>query len=396
MKSERVLFLIAAVILIAGGLISSGFFGFNWSAVDKYLHLSQPSSSTVASQPVKIVSEESVIIDVVKKATPSVVTVSIIQAPQTGKTFQFNPFNSFSPPFDFGQGSGGGGNQGSQNQPQDIGSGFIVTSDGLIITNKHVVSDAGSKYKVVTADNKTYDVVKIYRDPANDLAVLKINAGGLSTVEMGDSGKIQVGQLAIAIGTALGQFRSTVTTGVISGLGRGISAGSPFEGSVEQLDNVIQTSAAISPGNSGGPLLNSGGQVVGVNAAVARDGQNIGFAIPINVIKDALKNFNSTGAFNRPYLGIRFKTVTKDLAVMNNIPEGTYVSEVVAASPAEKVGIQQGDIIINIDNTRLSGTNNDLAKIVSGKKVGDRLDITVNRDGKNLSFKIALGNQSDQ
>lgn len=393
MKTERILLLIAAVILVAGGFVSSGIFGLNWQSVDRYLHLPVSSGSAVTNQPVKIISEESVIIDVVKKATPSVVTVSIMQSPQTGRTFQMNPFNPFSMPFDFGPQSQG---PAKPSEPQDIGSGFIVTNDGLIITNKHVVSDTTAKYKVVTSDNKTYDVVKIYRDPANDLSILKINAEGLTPVEMGDSGKIQVGQLAIAIGTALGEFRSTVTTGVISGLGRGISAGSPFEGSVEQLDNVIQTSAAISPGNSGGPLLNSSGQVVGVNTAVAQDGQNIGFAIPINVIKDALKNFNSTGAFNRPYLGIRFKTVTKDLAVMNDIPEGAYVAEVITGSPAEKAGIEQGDIITDIDNKRLSGTNNDLAKIVSGYKVGDSLNIKVNRDGKVLSFKIALGNQSDQ
>ena len=395
MKNERILLIAAAIVLVAGGIISSGILGVNWQTVDNYLHLPQISKNTspaTSGQTVKIVSEESVVIGVVKKATPAVVTVSMIQQSQTSSFFQFNPFDPFSP-FSPGPNDGAGN---APNQPQDIGSGFMVEADGLIITNKHVVSDTTAKYRVVTADNKTYDVAKIYRDPANDLAILKINASGLPTVEMGDSGKIQVGQLAIAIGTALGEFRSTVTTGVVSGVGRGITAGSPFEGSVEQLDNVIQTSAAINPGNSGGPLLNSSGQVIGVNTAVAQNGQNIGFAIPINVIKDALKTFNQTGQFNRPFLGIRFKTVTKKLAIMNDIPEGAYVVEVVSGSPAAAAGIKPGDIITQIDNTRLAGQTNDLAKIISNKKVGEEISLTVNRDGKEINLKVRIGNQSAQ
>lgn len=393
MKVNRLILGLAALILVVGGLVSSGVFGLNWKLVNRYFKVPSVSAPQVLNnERVKIVSEESVVIDVVKKASPAVVTVSITQPANTGRVFQINPFNPFSP-FEFGPPQRGSPKQA---EPQDIGSGFIVESDGLVITNKHVVSETTAKYKVVTGDNKTFDVVKIYRDPGNDLAILKIDASGLPTVTMGDSGSIEVGQLAIAIGTALGEFRSTVTTGVVSGVGRGITAGSPFEGAVEQLDNVIQTSAAISPGNSGGPLLNSGGAVIGVNTAVAQDGQNIGFAIPINVIKDALANFNKTGQFNRPYLGIRFKTITKDLAVMNDIPEGAYVVDVVSASPAERSGIEQGDIITKIDNTRLSGKDNDLAKIVSSKKVGDTLNLTLNRDGREINLKVTLGNQSDQ
>ncbi|TSC53199.1 MAG: protease, partial [Microgenomates group bacterium LiPW_16] len=195
-----------------------------------------------------------------------------------GQIFEINPLDPFSifkqvPP-----------SAGGEKVEQDIGTGFIILADGMIVTNKHVVADTSAKYRVITKDDKTYEVVKIYRDPVNDLAILKIEATGLKPVEMGDSSKLKVGQFVIAIGTALGEFRNTVTTGVISGLGRGITAGSPFEGYVERLDNVIQTDAAINPGNSGGPLLNSAGQVIGVNIAVAASGQNIGFAIPINVI----------------------------------------------------------------------------------------------------------------
>src|SRR3989344_411696 len=248
-------------------------------------------------QNLKVVSEESVITKVVEDVSDSVVTVSVVRSRQIGRIFEvdpFDPFNVFRP-------------RQSEDLPrtQDIGSAFIVSEDGLIVTNKHVVSDSDVKYRVITNGDKEYEVEKIFRDPTNDLAIIKINAKGLSPVELGDSDKLKVGQMAIAIGTALGEFRNTVTVGVISGLGRGINAGSPFEGLSERLDNVIQTDAAINPGNSGGPLLNSGGQVIGVNVAISQGAENIGFAIPINIVKDALNEFNRSGSFaSKPFLGV--------------------------------------------------------------------------------------------
>src|SRR3989344_5125888 len=208
---------------------------------------------------VRIVEEESVITKVAEDMSDSVVTVSVVRSRQIGRIFDVNPFD----PFDVFR------PRQSPSQPtvQDIGSAFIVSPDGLIVTNKHVISDSEVKYRVITSDDKEYGVEKIYRDPSNDLAIIKINASGLKPDELGDSDNLKVGQMAIAIGTALGEFRNTVTVGVISGLGRGITAGSPFEEYAERLDNVIQTDAAINPGNSGGPLLNSSGQVIGVNTA---------------------------------------------------------------------------------------------------------------------------------
>ncbi|HUD18929.1 MAG TPA: trypsin-like peptidase domain-containing protein [Patescibacteria group bacterium] len=392
---KRSLLLVAIIVLAIGGFVSSGLFGLNWDFVSRILRI--PVTSKIQSQipepqNVRVVSEESVVINVVNKVSPAVVTVGITQTASSnlGDLFQFDPFNQLSP-LDLTPTPSP-----SQNAEQDIGSGFVVASDGLIVTNKHVVADTLGKYRIITKDNKTYDVTKIYRDPVNDLAILKINASGLPVVEMGDSSKIQVGQLAIAIGTALGEFRNTVTTGVVSGIGRGITAGSPLEGAAEKLDNVIQTSAAINPGNSGGPLLNSSGQVVGVNTAVSQEGQNIGFALPINVIRDAITNFNQTGQFNRPYLGVRYKTVTKDVAILNDVPEGAYIMDVIQGSPADKAGIQVQDIITNIDGTRLSGTNAELSSLISNKKVGDTLDITLDRDGKTITVKLVLGNQADQ
>lgn len=361
--------------------MSSGSFGLKFPKSNTSL----PPKFTDEGK-VKVINEESVVIDVVDKVSPAVVTVGITKTRRLGNIFQIDPFDPFSP---FQQRPGK-----TQKIEQDIGSGFIVGPDGLIVTNKHVVGDPDAKYRIFTKDDKSYDVVKIYRDPANDLAVLKIGATGLPVVDLGDSSSIKVGQMAIAIGTALGEFRSTVTVGVISGVGRGITAGSPFEGFVERLDNVIQTDAAINPGNSGGPLLNSKGEVVGINTAVSGEGQNIGFAIPINVVKDALANFNSTGQFNRPFLGVQYRMVTRELSVMNEIPEGAYLAEVVDGSPAAKAGLQQEDIITKFDDGKLTDKN-DLAKAISKKKVGDTVSLSVWRDGKEMTIKVTLGNQGE-
>jgi S1-C subfamily serine protease len=279
-----------------------------------------------------------------------------------------------------------------QKVEQNIGSGFIISEDGLIITNKHVVSDTTAQYQVLTYDNKKYDVEKIYRDPLNDLAILKINANNLKPLKLGNSSNLKLGQLVIAIGTPLGEFTNTVTQGIISGLGRGITAGSPFEGYVEKLDNVIQTDAAINPGNSGGPLLNSKGEVIGVNTAIAAEGQNIGFAIPVNVVKNLIDNFKNRGSsFDRPYIGIRYKMIDKQTAILNDVVEGVYVVEVLENSPAEKAGIQDEDIIIEFDGKKVNGDDEQgLAKMILDKKVGDKVIIKIWRNGEFLTKTLTL------
>ncbi len=375
-----------------------------WTAAVKYI----PQISNLGKQgelplvgpveKVKIVTEESVVIDVVKKVGPSVVTVSEELPDQASSPFDSGPFSIFTMPDQQQQQPPQG--------PQNIGSGFIVSSDGFIVTNKHVVSDVGAKYQVVTSSDKKYTVQKIYRDQLNDVAILKIDPTenkdvSLTLITLGDSSHLQVGQFVIAIGTALGEFKNTVTTGVISGLGRGITAGSDYQGLAEQLDNVIQTDAAINPGNSGGPLLNSSGQVIAVNTAVAQNGQNIGFAIPINVIRDSLKNFNDTGQFNRPYLGVAYKMVSRDLSVINNIPEGAYVQEVIQGSAADKAGIVKGDIIISVDGQKISEETSDLASIIGKKKVNDTITITVFRkdskqSGKSVDLRVTLQTAPNQ
>ena len=331
-----------------------------------------------------VVYEESIITKVVEESLPSVVTVGIMKTTQGQSYLQIDPFNPFG---GFTQIPGK-----KQKIDQNIGSGFIVSKDGFIITNKHVVADEQATYKVLTNDKKEFNVEKIYRDPLNDLAILKVNANNLKALSLSDSSKLKLGQMTIAVGTPLGEFTNTVTTGIVSGLGRGITAGSPFEGFVEKLDNVIQTSAPISPGNSGGPLLNSSGQVIGINTAIAQEGSNIGFAIPSNVIKDLLENFAKSGnSFERPYVGVRYKMVDKQTAILNDVVEGAYVTEVLEGSPAQKAGLETEDIITEFDGTKVKGDDEQtLAKMILQKKVGDSVPIKYwrNKKIKTTSLKV--------
>ena len=334
----------------------------------------------------EIVSEESVVTNVVEENSAGVVTVSISK-------IQINNGMDFYDPFGFwGNFFGVPSNQTPTEEKieKDIGTGFVISNDGLIVTNKHVVSDTTAKYNVITGKEDVYEVKDIYRDPVADLAILKIEAKDLKALDLGDSDNLKVGQMVIAIGTALGEFRSTVTTGVISGLGRGITAGSAFEGT-EKLDNVIQTDAAINPGNSGGPLLDSSGKVIGVNVAVSMSGQNIGFALPINIVKDSISNFKTTGEFDRPFLGVSYRMISKKSALINEVPQGAYVEEVVKDSGADKAGIKIGDIIISIDNNKLGEEDeSSLVKIINKKKIGDTVEVKIWREGKEMMVGVRL------
>lgn len=330
-----------------------------------------------------IVQEESTVIDVVKRVSPSVVTIAVKESTTIDE--ENDPFSFF-----FGE----------QTETQDltpdedyIGTGFVVKENGIIVTNKHVVSDPEESYIVVDEKGNKYDIENIYQDPLNDIAILAINnppSGGLPVITLGDSDNLQVGQFVIAIGTALGEFRNTVTTGVVSGLGRGITAGSPFQGFVERLDNVIQTDAAINPGNSGGPLLNSSGHVIGVNTAVSSQGENIGFAIPIDIVKDSLNNFTSTGEFERPFLGVSYNLISQRAALLNEMPQGALVQQVVEGSAAEEVGIREGDIITEIDGQKINDTDKSIAVVISKKKIGDTIKLKVYRDGETIDLSATL------
>lgn len=382
---KRLIVLLVILIVIA----------FVWQAAAPFFKTNFfTQNSTKSPRAIKVLQEENAVVDVVKRVGPSVITVgAVVPLESLDTSSNLGPFSIF---FNQPQPESGGSSTPKENF---IGSGFVLTKEGLIATNKHVVSDVGISYIVVDDKGNKYKVTKIYRDPSNDFAILKTDktpTGGFTPVELGDSSSLQVGQFAIAIGTALGEFRNTVTTGVVSGLGRGITAGSPFEGFAERLDNVIQTDAAINPGNSGGPLLNSSGQVVGINTAVSSQGQNIGFAIPINVVKESVKNFNNTGQFNRPYLGVSYTMLSSQAALLNDLPEGAYVQDVIADSSADKAGVKPGDIITKIDGNRLAGGNGGLASAIAKKKVGDSLTLTVFRDGDTEDIKVTLSAAPEQ
>lgn len=314
-----------------------------------------------------IVQEENAIISVADKVSPSVIAIGVSRR-------VVNPFDPFALP---------------TREDSTIGTGFVVSDKGVIVTNKHVVSNSNERFTIVTKDGQKYETRRIYRDPVLDLALVQIDASGLKALELGDSSRLRVGQTAIAIGNALGRFTNTVTTGVVSGLGRKVVAGDPFEGSYESLDNLIQTDAAINPGNSGGPLLNSSGQVVGVNVATTEGAQNIGFAIPINAIKSIVDEFVSTGSVSRPFLGIRYRFVSKDVAILNEVPQGAYIQEVIKDGPADKAGVKIGDIITKINNESVDQESK-VAEMVSKNNIGTKLELEIWRDGKTLKLTATL------
>ncbi len=314
-----------------------------------------------------VIQEENAVVSAVEKASSSVVAIG-------ATTRIFNPFDPFSAP---------------RSQNATIGTGFVVSSKGIIVTNKHVVDDPNARYNIVTKDDKKYEARRIYRDPVLDLAIVQIDESDLKALEMGDSSKIKVGQTVIAIGNALGKFTNTVTTGVISGLGRSVVAGDLFSGSAESLDDLIQTDAAINPGNSGGPLLNSAGQVIGVNVATTEGAQNIGFAIPINAVKKITDEFIQKGSVSRPFLGISYRFISKDVAIMNEVPQGVYIQNVVADSSADKAGIEVGDIVTKVDGQTVDSEAR-ISQAISSKKIGDNLNLTVWNDGKERSVTATL------
>jgi len=348
------------MILLIGMLLTSGGVIIGLSVGKKVF-----KQDLLVQKKIETVDEESVVTKVVEKSAKSVVTVSINK----------DILDAFS--------------LDKKNVEQDVGTGFIISSDGLVVTNKHVVSDTAAKYKVIIGE-ETVDVVNIYRDPINDLAILKVDKTGLIPVEMGDSDRLKVGQTVIAIGTALGEFRSTVTKGVISGLDRGITAGGVGV-DLEKLEDVIQVDAAINSGNSGGPLFDSSGQVIGVNVATSQNGQSIGFALPINLVKSSVNNFRNTGEFDRPYLGVAYKMISKQAALSNNVPIGAYVQTVIKDSPAEKAGIKIGDIVTEIDNKKFADDENiSIAGIINQKKIGDTLKIKYLRDKTETEVEVKL------
>lgn len=362
-NKEMLIFLVVAVLLV--GLLGGFLGGY------VYLNYGDRTESGITKNTKLTLQESSATIDAVKTASPSVVSITGVS-----KTVDFF------------------GNVGSS---ESAGTGFIVREDGLILTNKHVVSASGAEYTVFTNDGKQYTAKIKAVDPLYDLAFLKINAKNLPVAKLGDSSSLQIGQKVIAIGNALGQYQNTVTEGVVSAIGRAIQAGDSGSSSTESLENMIQTDAAINSGNSGGPLVNLDGQVIGINTAVDQSGQSIGFAIPINVAKSAIDSVVTTGKVVRPMIGVSYISITKEFAVSNNLPvnEGAYIYgsknqlAVIPGSPADKAGLRDGDIITKINNDKISN-NKSLSSLIGKYKVGDKVEITYLRDGKTKTVTITL------
>lgn len=381
------LMLTIAISLLLGGA-SGGVVGYTVAQRDNQStggSLLENRAQTVA------VEEDSATVEVVEKASPAV--VSIVVTKDYSKVFQNSPFSPFDD-FFFGLPT----QQPEGKKEVGGGTGFIVSADGLIVTNKHVVDDDDAEYTVVLNDGKRYDAKVLAKDPTNDVAIVKIEAKGLPIVTLGDSDKVQSGQTVLAIGNALGQYRNTVTKGIISGKSRTITA-SDSAGQSETLEDVFQTDAAINPGNSGGPLLDLAGSVIAINTAVSRDGQLIGFAIPINVVKRDLDSVQANGKIVRPYLGVRYIVVTESLAEKNKLPVKTGVLiqrgetvedvAVIPGSPADKAGLLENDIITKLNGKEIN-TERSLIGLLSEFNPGDVVTLEVYSKGEKKEVKVTL------
>ncbi len=336
--------------------------------------------TSTKSQQQYIASESQLINKIAKDVSPSVVSVNV-----TGIT---NTQSFFGP---------------SQQQTQSAGTGVIISEEGTIITNRHVVPLGTEKVSVTLSDGTTLDTDVIGRTNDNDtldVAFLKVadkKGKKLIAAKLADSSKVQVGDKVVAIGNALGQFQNTVTSGIISGYGRSIEAGDGSGTSSETLQNLFQTDTAINKGNSGGPLVNTSSEVIGINTAVAGNAENIGFTIPINDIQGLIKSVLKDGKLLRPYLGVRYVSLTDDYAYQYNleVKRGAYLapsqsqSAVLENSPASKAGLQEKDIIVKINGTSIDESNS-LTSILGRSSVGDKVKLQVLRSGKTVELTATL------
>ncbi len=363
-----VVVLISVIFGTAAGAFGSGVAKY-WVA--KYIFQDKNADNVIEETKRVTLEENSAVIESVKKVSPAV--VSIVSSSEIQGLF------------------------GQVVKQESGGTGFIITSDGMIMTNRHVVSDKEGKYTVLTHDGKNYEAKVISLDPSNDLAVIQIEADNLPVVSFGDSDKLQVGQKVIAIGNALGEYQNTVTSGVVSAIGRSIEAGDG-NGTTERLENVVQTDAAINQGNSGGPLVNLDGQVVGVNTAMDQGGQLISFAIPGDVAKEAMESILENGRIVRPFLGVRYMAITKEISEINQLAsdkgalvysDNSRVLPVVPDSPADKAGLEKNDIITKVNDDEID-QDNSLSGLLQKYSPGTEIELSILRDGKEIKVKVKL------
>ncbi|MEK7082323.1 MAG: trypsin-like peptidase domain-containing protein [Patescibacteria group bacterium] len=345
---------------------------------------------------------DELVVKAVSEASPAVVSIVASRDVPVIERYYVDPFGG-DPLFKEFFGDRGSGFQipqyrekGTQKQEVSSGTGFFVSSDGMILTNKHVVADKEAEYTVFMNDGRKKSATVLARDPLQDLAVLKVEGAEHPFLRLGDSSRVKIGQAVIAIGNALGEFRNTVSVGVVSGLQRSIVASGGDFGS-EALEELIQTDAAINPGNSGGPLMNLSGEVIGINTAVARGAENIGFTIPINKAKRDVASVKASGRIIYPFLGVRYVAVTKELAEKEKLGRdyGALISgtekdsAVTPGSPAEKAGIKARDIIVELNKEQVD-TDHTLGSLIQKHEVGEEITLKIFRDGKEIEVKAKL------
>jgi S1-C subfamily serine protease len=388
---------VAIVLIVFVSAVSGAIFGFIASkeGANFFSNLEKVGrGAEIVKQ--KIIQEDSAVIDVVKNSTPGV--VSIVISKDVPKIQRFNnPFDFYFNPrsqnFD--------NNQGTTKETIGGGTGFFITTDGMIVTNRHVVDDTSADYSVVTNDDEEYKATVLAVDPNKDIAVIKIDGDNYPTLELGDSNSIQIGQTVIAIGNSLGEFSNTVSRGIVSGLKRDLTAGDRL-GQAEKLNDIIQTDAAINPGNSGGPLLDINGQVIGINVAIAEGAQNIGFAIPSAQVKKIIDQVKTTGKISTPYLGIRYIPINESLQKENDLPynygalvaRGNKITDlaVLPGSPADKAGIMENDIILEIEGEKISFEKDgkELSDLISSYSVGDDINLKIWHKGEEKNISVTL------
>jgi serine protease Do len=365
--------------------------------IREYLVSGMPENVSLSAQESVVLTSSDRVVEVIEIVNPAVVSVVVTKDVPVYERYyeQFDPWGfwgGFSVPRVR--------ENGTEEREIGGGSGFVVSADGVIVTNRHVVSDETARYSIILKDGAIYDAEVLARDPQLDIAILKISdslESPLPYLTFGDSERLRLGQAVIAIGNALAEFRNSVSVGVVSGLARSITASDGL-GRSEQLDQVIQTDAAINPGNSGGPLLNLNGEVIGVNVAVSAGAENIGFALPAHLVQGVVESVQIHGRIVRPFLGVRYQTIDKRIAEANSLPvdygvliirgEGPEDLAVIPGSPADKAGITENTIITSVSGQELR--NKDLATVLRQYGVGDEIELEIIKQGETQVVKVVL------
>jgi S1-C subfamily serine protease len=377
-KPNKQVLIFTGIFLVTLGtfflIFFSGYIAINYSPMIRDYIAENINEGEVSTQEEDkkyvITQEEKDVVEIIEEAGHSVVSIAISQLSLSQE-------------------------EGLIDRSRNIGSGFVVDSSGLIVTNQHVVSDTTADYNVITEDGDEYTVVEILRDDFNDIAIVKValeEGEELSALGLGDSDSLLVGQNVIAIGTPLGEYAGSATKGIISGLDRSVTASSGWFGSTAKTyEDVIQTDAAVNPGNSGGPLINSLGEVIGINFATTSGADNISFAIPINKVKTRLEEYRTYGKFIRPYLGVSYQMISEYEALYyTDVVPGALVLRVDPASPAFEAGIERGDIIVKFGEDEV---NRSLADIIQEYAVGEEVSVTLVREGEEQNITVVLGEQ---